>query len=192
MAKTITALLFCFIICGQSIAAGDYALTVYRGEYTDNGLADEILLLKNIKFEDSYLIAVALSKEFDWPTDTRHWEFEGQLVKHFKAQKHWEINALFSHRWKAYKWDNIVKTTFAAGIGGSYATQLPPLEVISHTNSGAAKALLYFLLEATFQLPQQKNWAFVARVHHRSGLFGAINHVNGGSNHISLGVKWYF
>jgi hypothetical protein len=191
MVKKIITLLCGLLACDQAIA-GAYAMTIYRGEYTDNGLLDEILLFKDIKFEDSYLVAIALSKEFDWPTNNRHWEYEGQLVKHFDAQEHWEVNALFNHRWKNYRWDNIVKTTFAIGSGISYATQIPPLEVASHTNSGASKTLIYLLLEATFQLPTQNDWAFVARIHHRSGLFRLINDVKGGSNNISFGVKWYF
>ncbi|OUS27155.1 hypothetical protein A9Q98_09935 [Thalassotalea sp. 42_200_T64] len=191
MVKTIIILLCGFLPYGQTLA-GDYAFTFYRGKYTDNGLVDEILRFKDIKFENSYLVAVALSKKIDWPTNNRHWEFEGQLVKHFSAQQHWEVNVLFSHRWKNFSWDNIVKTTFAIGDGFSYATQVPPIEISSHTNSGAAKVPNYFLLEITFQLPTQNDWALVARIHHRSGLDRLINNVGGGSNHISLGIKWYF
>ena len=185
------SLLLGILFCGQTIAA-DYALTIYRGKYSDNALVDEILILKHIKYEDSYLLAMALSKPFSWPSNIRQWEFEAQIVKHFNTQQHWEVNTLFVHRWKNYSWDHLLKTTFAIGNGLSYASQIPVLEKASHTNTRAAKFLNYLLLEATFQLPNQNNWALIARIHHRSGVFGTFNNVKGGSNHISLGVKWSF
>ena len=172
--------------------AGDYYFTFYRGRYTDNSLPEEILLLKPITYENSYMLTAALAKIIDRPAVARQWEVEGQIVKHYLDQDHWEFNLTGIHRWQHFPWDTFLTTTLAAGTGLSYATEVPPLELASHTNEGAAKTLGYLVLEATVRPTQIVNWHLVFRIHHRSGLFRTINNVKGGSNHISAGIKYEF
>lgn len=180
------------ILLSSPAAASEYFLTIYKGRYTDDDLLNDILILKDIKFENSYLWSVALAKTVHRPADDRSWEMEGQIVKHFRAQDHWEFNALLTHRWHDFPWDHYLRTTFAFGNGFSQATETPPLEKASHSSSGAAAFLYYLLLETTYQPPQVDSWHLVVRIHHRSGIKGLINNVNGGANHISVGLKWRF
>jgi len=172
--------------------ASDFLLSAYLGRYTDDSLNEEILINKPIKFEESNIVTLALAKVYSKPSQQRHWEIEGQVVKHYRRQKHWEFNALMIHRWLEFPWDRYLKTTFAMGAGLSYATRVPPLELASHTNEGAAKGLAYLMLETTFQPPNMTNIQLMVRIHHRSGIYKTINNVAGGSNHICVGMKWLF
>jgi len=189
MYKVYSALL---LILSVNVGANDMIFSLYLGRYTDNSLVEEILVNKPIQFEPSNIITLALAKVYARPHPERQWEFESQLVKHYRRQTHWEFNALAIHRWRDYLWDRYLKTTFAIGGGLSHATKVPPLEFASHINEGAAKTLAYLMLEATFQAPQMTNLQFMVRIHHRSGVYKLINNVAGGSNHIGVGVKWLF
>ena len=49
--------------------------------------------------------------------------------------------------------------------------------------------LHYLLIEAAVGLPNS-NWSLVARVHHRSRIFGLFSH--SGSNVLALGLRYRF
>ena len=141
---------------------------------------------------DSYLAVIAWSKAFQFQSTKHQWELEAQLGKHYRGQSHLELNLVAIYRWQKTPWDNILKTSFAIGDGLSYASEVPPLEAASHTNTGAARLLNYIMVEMTAAPPQAKDWAMVVRVHHRSGVDGLFNDVKGGSNVIAIGLKFRY
>jgi hypothetical protein len=63
------------------------------------------------------------------------------------------------------------------------------LEKRDPDNSHAGTLLHYLLIEAEVGLPDSR-WSLVARVHHRSGIFGLFSH--SGSNVLALGVRYRF
>lgn len=166
------------------------ALTLYAGKYTDQRLAEDVLGNRALHFEQSWIVAGAWAHTFS-ESKNHGWELEGQVVKHMGLQTHWEFNGLVIWRWTNFPWNRYLKTTIAVGDGLSYATVVPPLELASHTNTGATRLLDYFLLETTFAPPWADNWALVTRVHHRSGAKGLFDGVHGGSNVIAVGIKFY-
>lgn len=110
---------------------------------------------------------------------------------------HEEYNALLILRWLEFPWNRYLVTSFAFGDGLSYATKEPPIEMNQHnknhgTENETSKLLNYMLFELAFALPQYQQFNVVLRIHHRSGIFGLINGVSGGSNFIGAGVKYYF
>lgn len=180
------------VLCSACANPGDRALTLYNGRYTDDGLPDEILLLQPIHYEDSWLTVVAYSEVFSKPSSGRRWESEGQVAKHSGQQEHSEYNALILHRWTYYPWSNRVRITSAIGNGLSWASEVPALELASHSNKGATQLLSYLLLELTVGIPGFEGFDLVGRIHHRSGVFGLFDGVHGGSNIISLGLRYEF
>ena len=171
---------------------GDRAITLYGGRYTDNSLPEEIIWLKPIHYEDSWIAVAAYSEVFSRPEISRYWAYEGQVVKHSGDQEHWEYNALVLHRWTHFSWDDRVRTSFAIGDGLSWATQVPALEESSRTNRNATQLLNYVLFEVTLGLPRLEGIDLVGRIHHRSGVLGLFDNVRGGSNIISLGFRYEF
>ncbi len=76
------------------------------------------------------MLVVALSKRLGPYRPRLNYEMEGQIVKHFGVQDHWEFNALGVMRWEPFWWDRIVETSAAFGLGASYATEKPKAEII--------------------------------------------------------------
>jgi hypothetical protein len=57
-------------------------------------------------------------------------EAEGQLVQNLGRQDHLEVNVLpVMARWHRIPWSRRVDTSVAFGLGLSYATELPDVEV---------------------------------------------------------------
>lgn len=186
------AVIVLLLLTTACASPGDRAVTLYGGRYTDNSLPEEIIILKPIHYEDSWIAVGAYSEVFSKPTDSRHWAYEGHVVKHSGDQDHWEYNALVLHRWKDFTWSHPIRTSAAIGNGLSWATEVPALEESSRTNKNATQLLYYVLLELTLGLPHLEGIDLVGRIHHRSGALGLFDGVHGGSNIISLGFRFEF
>ena len=168
-----------------------WGLTLYQGMLTDATLIDMATL--NADYESDYrFVALALARRLS-PSNS-YWilELEGQLAKHTKGQDHQEINALLALRWHRFPWNSVMDTSAAAGVGLSYATQVPEFELL--TNQDKSKKLLaYLLFELTLGLPSIPRWAVVGRVHHRSGAYGLFGEgIRGASNALALGLRYRF
>jgi hypothetical protein len=180
-----------FFSCQNLVIAADHYTTLYYGHYTDDAFGD-IISGHPIKYEDSYIGVIAHAFTLFPKKPTYQWELEGQLVKHTGEQTHWEFNFAVILRRTAFPWNQYIKTTAAIGDGLSYATVVPPIELASHTNRGATKLLNYFMVELTFAPPQSKHWSLMTRIHHRSGIYGLFDDVKGGSNLMSIGLRYKY
>jgi hypothetical protein len=118
------------------------------------------------------------------------WECEAQLAKHWGYQQHWETNVAVVLRWLDFPWDHRLDTSFAIGEGLSYASVKPKIELdkLGHTSN----LLNYLMFEWEFQVPRHDQWSVFTRIHHRSGIYGLINNVSGGSNMVTWGIRIRF
>ncbi|UEM06949.1 hypothetical protein JL101_031200 (plasmid) [Skermanella rosea] len=163
------------------------ALTLFGARLTDNSF-EELLTAEDLTWRDSYLVGVAASR--------RVWEFgrhaeidlEGQVVRHFGNERHWEFNALPVARWLRFPWSESVHTGVAYGLGLSYATRKPAEEVAM--NGSTEHWLVYWVIEAEVG-PPARPWSAVARLHHRSPAFGLMGDA-GGANSLTAGVRWRY
>ena len=184
--------LLLFLVLASCVGPDRQGLTVYGGQFVDNSLPNDLLVLQDFDPVDSYIAAVAYSQEI-FIRDSYRWEVEEQFVQHFELQDHQEVNALIIFRWLKFPWHDTLPTTFAIGDGLSYAFEEPALEALLEAEDGGTNQLLnYLLLELTFAAPSWKHWSIVGRVHHRSGIFGLFDGVDGGSNIVALGLRYDF
>jgi hypothetical protein len=102
----------------------------------------------------------------------------------------YEFNPYVEGRWANFPWNSYVNTSFAIGEGISYATSVPSLE--KKSSEDTKRLLNYLMLEATLASPDNPRWQLVARIHHRSGMFGVYHAGNTGSNDIGLGIRYLF
>ena len=172
----------------NAIKPKDFAITAYGGQMTDNDWLDPFSS-ESIEFRDSWLIALAGSKEIGRFFDHLAIEIEGQAVRHFGGQDNWEFNAPIVFRWEKFPWDKYVDTSIAYGIGPSYATEIPSEEVAREGDS--ERWLVYWMVEIEFGLPSIQDWSAVARLHHRSEAWGVVAD-KGGSNILAIGLKHRF
>jgi hypothetical protein len=141
-------------------------------------------------YVESYLLVAALSRPYArFRDDALQLEAEGQLAYHFGDQDHFEINAVpVMARWKAFPWNEYVATSVAFGLGLSYSTDLPEVEVALEGESH--RTLIYWALELTAG-PPTAAWAVSLRLHHRSVAWGLMGD-DGGMNAIGIGVRYRF
>jgi len=164
-----------------------YALNLYAGRLTSNHW--EEFFSSELDFKDSYLVTAALARRIGAYEDKASFEIEGQIVKHFNIQTHWELNALVAARWEAFWWDDVLDTSVAFGLGPSYATDEPEIE--TEIDENTSQFLIYWMLELALGLPDYPRVALITRIHHRSDAFGLIAD-GGGSNALAFGLKWRF
>jgi hypothetical protein len=173
-----------------SPARAEHALTVYTGRFTGNDWEDFFWRPGDIRYADSYILAVAPSTVLKDLTPSLRLEAEGQAVRHFGEQQHWEFNGALVGRWHAFPWDRTVRSSAAFGVGPSWASERPALE--PGINGGETRQLLvYWFLEVTAAPADWERWAGSLRLHHRSGAFGLVA-AKGGSNVLSLGLRRRF
>jgi hypothetical protein len=155
---------------------------------TDGTLGEAFLTSGTL--ENSYLMTVGAGRELLRHDDWLSFEIEGQFVQHFGIQNNEEFNLLVVLRWLPFPWDAYLDTSFAAGDGLSYATEVPDLER-EMNNDKSARLLNYLMFELAFSLPQLPRWSLITRIHHRSGIFGLFDGVHGASNAVCLGLKYH-
>jgi hypothetical protein len=166
-----------------------YALNLYVGRMTSNHYEDFFLDTFDLDFVDSYFMATSLARKVGGIDDKVSFEIEGQVVKHFHRQDHWEFNGLAAGRWEKFLWDDVLDTSLAFGIGPSYATDEPQVEI--EKNGESSKFLVYWMLELALGLPSKPRTAIILRLHHRSNAWGLVAD-HGGSNALALGLKYRF
>jgi hypothetical protein len=173
----------------ENVAAdGNWFVSLYGGQGTD-GSEKDVFTFK-ADYVDSYMLAFVTGKELLTWKDYIRIEAEGHIVKHFKLQDHFEFNALFVFRWLPFPWDNYLDTSFAIGDGISYATKDPEIEIQKHEET--SKILNFLMFELAVTVPRHPHWSVFTRFHHRSGMFGLINGMSGGSNFVGIGIKYTF
>jgi hypothetical protein len=170
--------------------AADSALTGYVGRITTvNAWHDIVTEPGEVEFADAYLATLALSYTLDrYRQDALSLEAEGQVVHNFGDQSHWEFNALLGSRWHRFPWNEGLATTMAFGLGLSWATEVPEVEVELETSS--EQLLIYWMWEMTFAPPGSR-WAALIRLHHRSKGFGLFAD-DGGMNALAAGIRFEF
>lgn len=162
-----------------------YALNLYAGRLTANHWEEFFSFGDGwLDFRNSYLLAATLSRRVGRYGNKISFEVEGQAVKHFKDQDHWEFNGVVAARWEPFWWDDFLDTSLAFGLGPSFATKKPVID-------SEGQNLVYWMIELALGLPESPQTAFIIRIHHRSNAFGLVGD-EGGSNTLALGLKYRF
>jgi hypothetical protein len=176
-------------ICDQ---ADEWTTTVYAARISGESTWHHVLRDPfNVQYVDSYLVAGALARPYVafFRNDSLRLEAEAQLAYNFGAQDHWEINAMpIVSRWSRFPWSEHLATSIAFGLGVSYATELPEVEV--QLEGSSHHWLIYWALEVTVG-PPEAAWNIVMRLHHRSVAWGLMGE-DGGVNAVGLGLRYRF
>jgi hypothetical protein len=177
---------------GAFAAAADdrTAVNFYVGRISSVNAWHDLLKEPNhAEFVDAYLAVAAVSRTLGrFSGDRLSWEAEGQVGYNFGDQSHWELNAAVGPRWWDFPWNDVIATSAAFGLGLSWASEVPEVEV--ELEGESEQLLIYWSMELTFG-PPRGNWAVLLRLHHRSGAFGLLAD-EGGMNAVALGVRLGF
>lgn len=174
-----------------SAAPRDWAATVYGARISsETGWEDILLNPLGAQYVDAFLVAGALSRPYATYRDGGLLlEAEGQVAYNFGRQHHWEFNtAPLVVRWQRFPWSRHVDTSAAFGLGLSYASEVPEVEV---EIEGESHRLLVFWVAELTAGPVQAPWAVSLRLHHRSVAWGLMGD-EGGMNAVGLGIRYRF
>jgi hypothetical protein len=175
-------------------------LTAYGSQWVNADLLEipERAVTGRLTTEGAYFVGAGLSRvvipSFSIPlpgTDLafhgNRIEVEGQVLRHFGDQHHWEgtIALMFRTGQIPLFWGLSVNLAFGEGI--SYASERPRLEGSFRVEP--SRFLNYLAFEAEFSHASLPGVYFVPRIHHRSGIFGLIAERESGSNFIGAGLR---
>jgi hypothetical protein len=191
MGHRIAAFALLLAPCAALAEPGDWTATVYGARISSQpGWEDILVDTAGTEFVDSYLLTAAVSRQYASRYDgALAIEAEGQIVRHFGDQTHWEFNAVpIVLRWNRFPWSGHVASSAAFGLGLSYATEMPPVEV--ELEGESSQWLVYWVMELTAG-PVDARWAVSLRLHHRSVAYGLMGE-EGGMNAVGLGLRLRF
>jgi hypothetical protein len=114
-------------------------------------------------------------------------ELEGQVVRHFGGQDHWEGVLALMFRTGQIPLAGGLSMNLALGEGFSYASERPRFEGSFRVEP--SRFLNYLAFEAEFSHASMPGVHFVSRIHHRSGVFGLVAPKESGSNFIGAGIR---
>jgi len=154
--------------------------------------------LRGALTEDAYFVGAGLSRvvvpSFAIPLPGTSFAFrgnrielEGQVLRHFGDQGHWEGTLALMFRTGQIPLFGGLSVNLAFGEGFSYASSRPRLEGSFRVEP--SQLLNYLAFEAEFSHSSLPGVAFVPRIHHRSGVFGLIAERESGSNFIGAGLR---
>lgn len=122
------------------------------------------------------------------------WAFETEIgaAKRFGRQDEFETWAALYWRWKVFPWSDYVRTTAAISTGINWASDVSGHE--KEKSPGHTSQLLHYLApEITFGPVSNPNLDVVFRFHHRSGgELAAFNNTGGGSQYMTMGVRYHW
>lgn len=127
----------------------------------------------NWKWDYEFIVAMAASRSLLRYKGFFSIEPEIGVAKRFGTADGVEGWAAIFLRWKAFPWNDYVRTSIAIGVGPSVSGNvvIEPSYVRNTEGTGVAN---YFSPELTVGLPSQPRFDLVVRYHHRSQIWGLI------------------
>jgi hypothetical protein len=174
--------------------------TAYVGRWADADLLEipEQAVTGELTFDDATVVGGALSRvlvpSFSIPLPGTDFAFrgnrievEGQILRHFGEQRHWEGTLALMFRTGQIPLFSGLSVNLGVGEGLSYASERPQLEGSFRVEP--SRLLNYLAVEAEFSHASVPGIHIVPRIHHRSGIFGVIAPRTSGSNFIGVAVR---
>ncbi|MGW9328817.1 hypothetical protein [Bosea sp. NPDC055594] len=174
--------------------------TGYVSRWVDTDLLDvpSRAVTGNLSFSDTNFAGVGLSRvvvpSFSIPLPFSDFAFrgnrielEGQVLKHFGGQSHWEGTLAVMFRTGQIPLGGGLGANLAIAEGLSVASERPRFE--GAVDVRPSRVLNYLAFEAEFSHASAPGVSFITRLHHRSGVFGLIAPKKSGSNFIGVGIR---
>jgi hypothetical protein len=175
-------------------------LTAYGGRWVNADLLEipEFAVTGELTTENAYFVGAGLSRVIvpsfsiplpgtDFAFRGNRIELEGQVLRHFGDQSHWEGTLALVFRTGQIPLFGGLSVNLAFAEGLSYASEPPALE--GSLRVEPSRLLNYLAFEAEFSHAALPGVYFVPRIHHRSGVFGVIAPKESGSNFIGAGIR---
>jgi hypothetical protein len=177
----------------DSAERGPLSIGVYGGELYKATYLDILYRPQDIDLSSSYIAALNIDyRLYRWHVLPIELTAEFNFDKHFGQAHEYEAVLTPLVRWVSFPWSRYLYTTVGvAALGVSYVTGVSPWERQNSGNDRGSNLLQFGAIEVSFAARASSPTELFVRVHHRSGIWGLINGVAGGSNYLSLGFRRY-
>lgn len=115
----------------------------------------------------------------------------GVLGAHRVDEGGFELGMPMTVTFDGFGWRDRLPTKLAVSVGPSFISRITPTEKRKDNNNQGSKLLNMFSPEIEVGIPDT-DWSGFFRMHHRSGIFGLIDGVSGGSTYLTVGVRHRF
>ncbi len=164
----------------------------YLGALSEQGYLNTLYSPWRTRLEANYLVDVhavyTVERCTRWPLEL---EVEAGLAKRFARDHQTEVDLAPVARWKQFPWNEYLYTNLRVGpLGTSYVNSISSWEQENSDNGRGSRFLNFLVSELTFAPAADSTWESLITIHHRSGIYGLINGVEGGSNYISVGLRF--
>ena len=113
-----------------------------------------------------------------------------ELVDENANEPFFVYNASLQLRWVDFPWNDCIRTTFAAGLGLSYATQIYDMDIQRHPDEERSHLKFNLPIQLAFSLPDAPQHQVIFYISHHSGGFGTFD--RGGVNSIGVSSGYSF
>ena len=170
---------------------GRFSVGLYAGELYKSQYISILYRPQDIQLSPSYLVAANVDYRL-YKSATIPIQFEGELdvAKRFHGANEFDVVLAPFVRWTWFPWNRLLYTNVRLGAAGlSYTSGVSAWERQNSGNNRGSNFLQFGSMEVSFAARENARSEVFVRVHHRSGVFGLINGVNGGSNYLSFGFR---
>jgi hypothetical protein len=177
---------------GATPSSSNWRVGFSVGALTHQSLDGLFYQIEIPSFHSSYLVDLdgvyTLHRFQILPIDL---EVQGEVAKRFGMDHQSEVDLISVVRWKKFPWNDKLYTNFRFGfLGGSYVSSISPWEKQDSGNNTGSKFLQLLIAEFTFSPSENAGYEGFIGLHHRSGIFGLISGVTGGSNYFMVGMRF--
>lgn len=187
--RALTSVLQWFLLIGlltiPRASAGPKLVSFYSGISNTNDLLD-LVQFKFGETEPYPIFAAAYSEPLVDSSRFYALYWASHFVVHFESVGLLEWDALVQFWWKWFPWNRWLPTRLKLGEGISLASGFPSSEVVSQ--GIRSEFLNYLFVGVSFSLNSMPEWTLDFIIHHRSGIYGLVNGVSGGSNYLCIGL----
>jgi hypothetical protein len=173
---------------------GPTTITIFDGVGVLEDFSQYALGRAGLTPTEDRILGFAAAQALGWIGDSLSLEVEAQVVHHHGRGDFWELGTALVARWRGLalpEWLGGLQLLdgWSVGIGPSITTEIPPLEA---DRGRFSHVLNQLVVELLLPVPDDAPVQPVERIHHRSGIFGLINGIVGGSDYIGQGIQLRF
>ena len=159
-------------------------INIWNGSMLKSDLKNTISLNGESRLESIYGIGFDRELTSKGPIDL------SAEVSVFRHNKYDEPSQIFHEGVTAFKLTySTPRINFSILEGLSYNSEHSYYEKTTKYGNGKSSQLLNYLA-VEVEVPVDKSYSFLGRIHHRSGAYGIFDGVHGGSNAYLLGFKY--
>ena len=170
---------------------GPLSVSLASGQLYENFYTTPIYSPWALNMAPSFIVVAGASyRIYHFATLPLQFEGEVNIAKRWGEAHEFEFVLAPFLRWQSFPWNDVIYTNLRVSqLGLSYATGVSPWERKNSGNEQGSNFLQFAAAELTFAPNARSRVESYIGLHHRSGIYGAINGVSGGSNYVTIGFR---